>query len=288
MFIHPAAIVALVLYLIAGQLTVSQQFQTRFKSLGHGVHQKISSVLSLPRAAFEPQDHPLAFEVIKVEALLIVPVETNLIHSVETIPTSPVPPEDYVEAVVQEVYPTRYDGHPSPASARVFVMSPECHGPFNWGDLLNYRVFEVLIAICFSVLFPLVVIPLVAKILWRSESRDEAEQPVDTLPELLPPKFLVPPTTAQIRILNPKSHAPLEPIFSPAPPEPSTFWLACECLHIPTRPLRNLTVSLAKQKQQDQPHAPSPPLLRLLHLSHLEYEAQNKRKPLCAFSFVPI
>jgi len=282
MLIHPAAVVALVLYLIVGPLTVSQQFQTRFKSLGHGVHQKISSVLSLPRAAFGSQDHPVIFEAATVEALPIVPVETNLIHPVEVTPISPVPLEDYVEAVVQEVYPTRYDDHPSPASAPVFVVSSECRGSFDWRDLFNYQVLEVLAAICFSIWFPLVVIPFVAKLFSRSESRDEVERPINSAPELLPPKFLAPPMATQIQISNPKLPAPLEPIFSLAPPEPSTFWLACECPRIFSHPLRDLTVLSAEQRQQDQPSPPSPPLLHLLDLPPLEDEPRNKRKSLCA------
>ena len=282
MLIHPAAVVALVLYLIVGPLTVSQQIQTRFKSLSHGVHQKISSVLSLPRAAFGSQDYPIVLEATIVEALPIVPVETSIIHPVEVIPTSPAPLEDYVETVVQEVYPTRYDGHPSSASVPVFVVSSECRGPFDWRDLFNYQVLEVLAAIYFSIWFRLVVIPFVAKLFSRSESRDEVERPIDASPELLPPKFLPPPMTVQIQISNPKPPAPLEPIFSLPPPEPSTFWLVCECPRTFSRPLRDLIVLLAEQRQQDQPSPASPPLLRLLDLPPLENESRNKRKSLCA------
>jgi hypothetical protein len=232
MLIYPAAIVASVFYLIIGPLMVSQRFQTRFKSLGHGVHQKITSVLTLPRAAFEPQDYPIAFEDTTVKALPTAPAETNLIHPVEIIPKSPVPLEDYEEAVTQEVHPTPCDDHSSPVSTRVFVVSSEYHGPFNLRDLFNHQVLGVLAAIYFSIWFSLVGIPFIAKLLSRSESRDKGQQPIDASPETLPPKFLAPPTNAHMRTFTPKFHAPLEPIFPPAPPEPSTFWLVRKCPHV--------------------------------------------------------
>lgn len=284
MLIHPAAIVALVLYLIIGQLTIPQRFQTRFKSLGHGAHQKFSSALSLPHASFEPQDYSVASETTTVETFLTAPVETTVIYPAQIIPTSSVLPEDCVEAIIQEVYPTRHDDRPSPAPTRMFVMSCQCQGPFDWRDLFNYRVLEALTTIYLSIWFPLVVLPFVAKLLSCSESRDETEVPVDTPPELLPPKFLAPPTTAQIRVLNLRSHAPLEPIFSPAPPQPSTFWLARKYPHISSDPCRDLTVLSAGQKQQVQPSSPSP-LLRLPDLSFLENNSQ--RKSLCT-SFISI
>jgi len=277
MLIHPAAIVAFLLSLIVGPLTVSQRFQARFRSLGHGVHHKFSSVLSLPRATFEPQGYPATFEATTIEALPIAPVETSAVHPVEIIPSCPVPLEDHVEVVIQEVTPTRHDGHPTPAPARVFVVSSEYQGPFHWRDLFNYQVLDVLTAIYFSIWLPLVVISFFAKLLSRSESLDEIERPVDVPPKLLPPKVLTPPRNVQIRTSKSKYHAPPEPIFSPAPPELPTFWLARECSPISSQPHHGLTSPSAEQ-QQDQQSSPSPTLLRLLHLPALGNESQEKRK----------
>jgi len=240
MLIHPAAIVALLLYLIVGPLTVPQQFQTRFKSLGYGIHQRISSVLAVPRASFEPQDYPVVFKATTVEALPFASVETNVVHQIEVFPSCPAPLEDHAQVVVPEFCPTRYNDNPSPAPVRVFVMSPEYQGPFHWRDLFNYQVLDTLTAIYISIWFPLVVIPFVSKLLSRRELLDEIERPMDTPPRLLPPKILA-PQTVRIWTPHPKFHAPLEPIFSPAPPEPSTFWLARESLLIPPYNPHNLT-----------------------------------------------
>lgn len=241
MLINPAAIVAFLLYLVVGPLTVSRQVQTRFKSLGHGFHQKISSVFSLPSGSFKPQDYPVVFAAATVEPFSSTPVEINAVHPAETLPSCLIPLEDRVEVIIHEVCPTRYDNHTSPAPALVFVEFPEYHGPFHWRDLLNLRIFDVLSMICISVWFPLVVIPLVATLLRQSESPDKLEQPVDVQPILLPTKVLTPPQTVNIRIPNPRSHAPLEPIFTPAPPAPPTFWLACEYPKILSRPHHELT-----------------------------------------------
>ncbi|KAF9647682.1 hypothetical protein BDM02DRAFT_2527521 [Thelephora ganbajun] len=268
MLIHPAAIVALLLYWIAGPLIVPQRFQTRFKSLGHGVHQKISSVLSPPPAIFEPQDYPFAFEATIIEVLPVPSTETNVVHPAEVISSFPVPLEDSAEVVILEVSTTQHDDHPSPAPTRVFVVSPGYQGPFHCCDLFIHRVLDVLTAICVSILFPLVVIPFFTRLFSRSESLYETERPIDVLPKRLPPKILAPPPTVQIRVFNPKSHAPLEPIFSPAPPVSSAFWLASE------------------QQRQDRPSSPTPPLLRLLDFSALENEFQKKRESFCThFSY---
>jgi len=240
MLLNPVAIVALVLYLIVGQLTVPQRLQARFKSLGHRVHQKISSALSLPHATFEPQDYPVIFEDNPVEALPIAPVKTSVIYPPEAIPTPAVPLEDYVEVATQEVCPMRCDDHSLSASARVFVVPSENRGPFGWQDLFNYRVLEVLAAICFSVC--LVVFPFVVRRIPRSETLDETEWPIDTPPKLLPPKFLAPPTTARIQILDSKTYAPLEPISSPAPSEPSVLRLAREYPPVSPDTRRDLSI----------------------------------------------
>jgi len=223
MLINPAAIVAFLLYLVVGPLTIPQRFQTRFKSLGYGVHQKISSVFSLSRGPLEPQDYPVAFVATIVDASPATPVETNVVHP---LPSCPVPLEERVEVVIQEVCPTRYDNHPSLATAHVFVVFPEYQGPFHWRDLFNFQVLNVLTAIYISVWFPLVVVPFILKLLSQPKPLDE--QAVDTQPIRLPTKILTPPRTVNIRISNPKPYAPLEPIFSPPPPESSTFWLARE------------------------------------------------------------
>ena len=240
MLINPAAIVAFLLYLVVGPLTVSRQFQTRFKSLGHGVHQKISSVFSLP-SSFEPQNHPVVLVAATVEPFSTTPVEINAVHPAETLPSCPIPIEDRVEVVIPEVCPTRYDNHTSPTPVLVFMEFPEYRGPFHWRDFFNLRVFGMLSMIYISVWFPLVVVPLVVGLLWQSESPDELEQPVDVQPILLPTEILTPPQTVNLRILNPKSHAPLEPIFTPAPPAPSTFWLACEYPPMLSHPHHELT-----------------------------------------------
>lgn len=226
MLIHPAAIVAFVLYLLVGPLTVSQRFQTQFKYLGHGVHQKLSSILSLPRATFKSQDHPVTPVATTVEALPITPVETNIIHLAEAIQAPLVPFGDNGGAV------TQHDDHPSPTPARAFVVSSEYQGTFVWRDLLNYRVFRALTAAFCSFWFSLVVIPFVFKLLSRSGPRDETEPTINALPILLYPKILAPPTTARIQISNPKSHAPLKPAFAPVPQEFSAFWRACRYPHV--------------------------------------------------------
>ena len=281
MLMHPAAIVALVLYLIVGPLEISERFQTRLRSLGHGVHQKFSSVLSLPRAGFEPQDYPVVFEATTADVLPIAPAETDTIRPVDVIPSCPIPLEDYVGVVVPKLYPTQDNDHPSPAPVRVFVVSTEYQGPFDWRDLFNYQVLDVLTVIYFSIWLPSVVIYFVTKPLSRSEpeSLDEVRPLVDT-PKPLPSKALPYPTTVQIQIFNSKYHAPLEPIFTPAPPETSTFWIARMCHFISSPPHRNLTVSSAEQKKQDQPPSPSPPL-HLLELPALESESQRRRKSFC-------
>ena len=229
MLINPAAIVAFLLYLVVGPLTISQQFQTRFKSLGYGVHQKISSVFSLPRGSFEPQDGPAVFEA--------TPVKTNAVHPIEILPSCPVPFGDHIE--VPEICPTRCDNHTSLAPALVFVEFPGYQGPFRWRDLFNLRLFYVLATIYTSIWFPLVLVPHVTKLHSQSGSPDEIEQVVDEQPTLLPAKVLTPPQTLNIRTFNPKPHAPLEPIFSPTPPALSAFWLACECPLKLSRPHRN-------------------------------------------------
>ena len=274
MLINPAAIVAFLLYLIAGPLAVSQRFQTRFKSLGNGVHQKISSVLSLPRASFEPQDYLVPLETTAAAALPITPAETDVIRPVKILPSCAVPLEDYLEIITPEVCPTRYDNNPSPAPAQAFVVSPECRRPFEWRNLFNYQVLDVLTAIYLSIWFPLVAIPSISKLFSRSESPDEVRQPVDVQPKPLPPKILAPSPTVHIQFPRP----PLEPIFSPAPPTPSTFWLTCEYPLRFSRPHRDIAVKLAEQRQ-DQSSSPSHPLLRFLGLPALESGSEDKRKP---------
>ena len=276
MLINPAAIVAFLLYLVVGPLAVSRQFQTRFKSLGYGVHQRISSVFSPTRGSFEPQDYPVVFAAATARAFSATPVEINTV----ALPSCPIPFEDRVEVVIPEVCPTRYDNHTSPAPALVFVESSRRQGLFHWRDLITLQVFDVLATIYISVWFPLVVVPLVATLLWQSKSPDESEQRVDVQPILLPAKVLTPPQTVNIRILDPKRHAPLEPIFIPAPPTPSTFWLACEYPLIRSHPHHELTTQSAEQQQQGQPSSPSPPILHLLGFSARENEPEKRRKPL--------
>ena len=224
MLINPAAIVAFLVYLIAGPLAISQRFQTRFKSLGHGVHQKISSVLSLPYTSLEPQDYSVALETTIVQALPIAPVETNVVHPVEILPSCPVPLEDHDEIVFPEVCSTRYDDRPSPDPVRAFVVASEYHGPFDWRDLFDHRVLYLLIMVYVSICFPLVVIPLVFKLLPRSESSNKAMGLANAQRTPLPPKVLTTPPTVHIRL----PHALPEPTFPPAPPEPSAFWFVCE------------------------------------------------------------
>lgn len=237
MLIHPAVIVAFILYMVVGPLTVSQRSQTRFQSLGHGLHQKISSVLSLHRATFRPQDHPFASVATTVEALPITPVETS-IHPAETIRAPQVPLEDDVEAVTQEVCSALHDDHPSSTSVRAFVTPFEYQGSFFWRDILSYHIFGVLAAVFCSLWFS-VVTPFVFKLLSRSESRDETKPAINALPVLLPPKILAPPVTARIQISDPKSHAPLESIISHVPQESPTFWLARRYPHVPPSVLRS-------------------------------------------------
>lgn len=286
MLINPVAIVAFLLYLIAGPLSISQRFQTCFRSLGHGVHQKISSVLSLPHAP-EPQEHPVILEVTTLEPLPVAPVEVNAVHPVETLPSCAVPLEDHVEAVIPEVCPTGYDDHPAPTPVRVFVVTSEYRGPFDWRNLFTYQVIGVLTAIYVSIWLPFVVVPFVSKLRSRSESLEETKQPVDTPPEPLPPKVLAPPPTVHIWFPGLKSYAPLEPIFSPAPSEPSDFWLAREYPPMSFYPHRDITTRLAEQIRQDQPSS-SPPFPHLLDLPTLENESERQRKLLCTSrSYLP-
>ena len=232
MLIHPAVIVALVLYLVVGPLTPSQRFHTQFKSLGHGVHQKISSILSLHRTPFRPRDHAAAAVATAIEAPPITPVETSIVHPAETIRTPQVPLEDDVEAVCQEVYSTRQGDQPSPTSVRASVAPSEYQGSFVWRDILSYRIFGVLAAVFCSFWFSLVVTPFIFKLLSRSESRDETKPTVNVLPALSP-KILAPPVIARIQISDPTSHAPLELILSRVPQEFPAFWLARRYPHVP-------------------------------------------------------
>lgn len=251
-------IVAFVLYLLVGPLTVSQRFQTQFKCLGHGVHQKLFSILSPPRATFRLQDRPVT-SVATFEALPITPVETSVIHPAEIIGASQVPLEDNGEVVTHEAYSTQHNDHPSPTPVRAFVVSSEYRDLFPWRDLLNYRVFGALAVAFFSFWFSLVMIPFVFKLLSRSDFRDEAEP--TALPILLPPKILAPPATTRIQISNLQYHAPLEPIFSTAPQEFSAFWLARRCSHaLASVPRSNGLDSRTKTARPDIfPHSPTSP-----------------------------
>jgi len=242
MLINPAAIVAFLLYLVVGPLTFSRQFQTRFKSLGHGVHHKISSVFSLPHGSFEPQDYPAVFAAATAEAFSATPVEITTVRLAEALPSCPILFEDRVEVVIPEVCPTHYDNNTYPAPALVFVESSGYQRSFHWRDLFTLQVFGVLSIIYISVWFPLVVVPLVAKLLWQSKSPEEPKQPVEAQPILLPTKVLTPPRTVNIRILDPKRHAPLEPIFTPAHSAHSPFWLVCEYPPILSHPHHELTI----------------------------------------------
>ena len=240
MLINPAAIVAFLLYLVVGPLAVSRQLQTRFKSLGHGVHHKISSVFSLPHGSFEPHDYPAIVTAATTETFSATPVEINTVHPAESLPSCPIPFEDRVEVDTPEICPTHYDNYTSPAPAPAFVESSGYQGSFHWRDLFNLQVFDVLAMAYISVWLPLVVVPLLAKLLWQSKSLDEPKQPVDVQPILLPTKVLTPPRAVKIQIIDPKHRAPLEPVFTPAPPTPPTFWLACEYPLIPYRPHHEL------------------------------------------------
>ena len=223
MLIHPTAIVALVLYLIIGQLTVSEWYKTQRKLLGERARRKLSLFRSRYHPTFELRPHPASSEATATEAYPVALIETTTIPPVEA--TSPVPVllEDYVEVVVPEV--THYE-RPSPVPSREFVINSQYRGPFHWRDLLNYRVFETLSLISFSVWLPSIAIPFVAKLLLRSNTLPEIEPFTDELPEQLPPKAI------QIQTSTPDPHAPLEPVFSPAPPKSSPFWLACEFFHV--------------------------------------------------------
>ena len=248
MLIHPALIVAFLLHLIVGPPTISQQF-TRFRSLGHGIHRKISSILFLPHTS--PREYPSVSEPITVEALSTALVE---IH-----PSCPVPLEDYVQVFIPDVCPTRHDNRTTLPPTRVFVVASGYQGPFSWRDLFSYQVLNVLTVVYFSVWFPLVTAPLISELFSRSGSQGEPEQPVDARPKLLPPKHLTPPPTVRIQIVDLKSHAPPEPIFSPAPPTPSTFWLAREYFPTIFHPQSNHQISQTRTARPAIPPLPSPP-----------------------------
>ena len=281
MLINPAAIVALLVYLIVGPFTASQRSQTRLKlkSFGHDVRLKIAS---LRRTSFEPQDYSAVFEATTVRTLPAAPAETTVIHPIQIFPSCPVPLEDHVEVVIPEVCPARYGDDPSPVPAPIAAAPSEHQNPFNWRDLFTYQALNALTAVYFSIWLPLVAIRFILRLLSRSESPDKVKQPVDEHTKPLPPNTLTPPPTVHIWVTDPKSHAPLEPVFSPAPPEPSTFWLACKHPSISSHPYCDLTALLAKQ--QDQPSTPSLLPLRLLDLSALGDDSPGKRKPLCTSS----
>lgn len=228
MLMLPAAIVALLFYLIVGPLTISQRFQTGFKSLGQGIHQTFSSVLSLPHSTFEPQVLPVVFDATAVEVLPIAPVETFATHSVEIASPFPVPPGGYAEVVVPEVPPLRHDDKPSPTPTQVFVVPSGFPSSFCWFDLFSYRLLVIFISFWFPFV-AIALISLITKLLSPTEPpRDTKPRVNKPLPKLLPPKILSPPRAVQVLIENHNSHAPLEPVFSPASPEPPTFWLASE------------------------------------------------------------
>ena len=225
MLMLPAAIVALLFYLIVGPLTVSQRFQTGFKSLGQGIHQTFSSVLSLPHSTFEPQVLPVVFDATAAEVLPIAPVETFATHSVEIASPFPVPSEDYAEVVVPEVPLLQHDDKPSPTPTQVFVVPSGFPSSFCLCDLFSYRFLVIFI----SFWFPFVAIALVTKLPSPTEPhRDTKPRINEPLPKLLPPKILTPARAVQVLIENRNSDTPLEPVFSSASPEPPTFWLASE------------------------------------------------------------
>ncbi|KAF9785441.1 hypothetical protein BJ322DRAFT_831089 [Thelephora terrestris] len=266
MLIHPAAIVALLFYLIIGQPTFSERFQTRRKLLGQRVRRRLSVFRSRHLARFQlpSRAHPITSGATTTEALPIALIETIAILPAEVTSSFPVPPKDYIEVVIPEAPSARQYGQlpAAPPPPQEFVITSRYRGPFHWHDLLNLRVLETLTLISVSISLPLVAIPFAARLFSRSESPDEVESPLDELPERLPPKFLSPPKAIHIQISTSDPHAPPEPVFLPAPPKISSFWLAAE------------------EQQQGQPSSPSPLLLRLLDLPSIESEYQKKISPL--------
>lgn len=271
MLMLPAVIVALLFSLIVGPLTVSQRFQTRGKLLGHRVQHK----LSVLRTLLGIQDFPTAFETTTLPAF---PIETGTVHCVETTSLQ-VQSQDYVVIIIPEVTPTEYNDQRPTAPARVFLVVSQHQGPFHWRDLLNYRVFETITVLIVSLSLPLVATPFIAGFFSSSESLNQTKPPSDQTPKPLPPKYLTPPTTIQTS--NRTSHAPLEPIFSLAPSEVTSFWLACEHILVFSLPRCILTTLSAEAKRQEQP---SPRPLHLLYLPSFETESQKKRM-VVPFSF---
>jgi hypothetical protein len=287
MLIHPAAIVALLFYLIIGQPTFSERFQTRRKLLGQRVRRRLSVFRSRHLARFQlpSRAHPITSGATTTEVLPIALIETIAIPPAEVTSSFPVPPKDYIEVVIPEAPSARQYGQlpAAPPPPQEFVITSHYRGPFHWHDLLNLRVLETLTLISVSISLPLVAIPFAARLFSRSESPEEVESPLDELPERLPPKFLSPPKAIHIQISTSDPHAPPEPVFLPAPPKISSFWLAGELFHIPPSSPCDITESSAEERQQGQPSSPSPLLLRLLDLPSIESEYQKKSASLLSF-----
>lgn len=254
MLIHPVAIAAALFYFIIAQLSVSisESFQVKHKRLCEHARQQLYLARFRHRASrLGPQDYPVVFNVATVEALRAASVGASATHPVEVAQSFPTPGKDNVGAVIPEVTPTNHNDPSSSTPVLPFVV-PQYSGPFRCHEVLSRRVQTTLALIFLSTCLSLVAGPFISKLLPRSGPLGKTESPDGELHKQLPPICLPPP-----KIWTQK-HAPLEPIFTPAPTKIPSFWLACGS-PIPSQFLLPPDFPISRKARSVVSPFPSPP-----------------------------